>query len=139
MQNAGISEKAFDFLHFRDPPWGENQESGEVLESEHSSVSPAACGNEIQWESSGTKIVGISEKAFALKQIREPPLGKFRFPYMAGNSGKALLLSGNQSPPRPPSVVKNWRTFGGSEKSVFAVWKSGPPFGEEKQDYNWGL
>jgi len=110
-----------------------NQESGEVLESEPSSVPPICLGNENHWQNSGTQIVGISEKAFAFLQIRDVPLGKFRFPHWTGNSEKAILLSGNQSTPRPLSVPKNWRTFGGSEKAVFALWKSGPPSGRKNR------
>jgi len=94
------------------PPWGENQESGEVLEFEPSSVPPIC-----PWERESLgKFRNANRrnlrKSLWFLQIRNTPLGKFRFPHCTGNSEKALLLSGNQSTPRPPSVVKkrenNW-------------------------------
>jgi len=79
-----------------------------------------------------------------------------------GDLKKHSLLSGNQG---PTSVEKNRRIIGASEKSIlcfleirstppcggktvehggsenalFAFWKSGPPFGGERQGKNWGL
>jgi len=61
MKFVGISEEAFAFLLVKDPLSGKNQESGEVLESEPSSVQ-------------GTRFIGKIKERKSWESLKKPLL-----------------------------------------------------------------